>query len=223
MYLVAAAILMHLKILKLYCDVVHRHSFSGAAEENDLTQSAASQRVQQLEERLGLQLIDRTKRPWVVTPEGEAFYRGARSIVDQYLQLEDRVRSLREEVAGRVKLVSIYSAGLSHINRHIGEFLTRYPGANVQVQYQHPVQVYEMVELEVVELGIISYPKSSRVIESIPWRDEAMVVVCAPQHEFAGREFLRRNNCTERNGSASIVVQGFVKRSGNFSVSTRRG
>jgi DNA-binding transcriptional LysR family regulator len=182
---------MHLKILKLYCDVVRQHSFSGAAEENGLTQSAASQRVQQLEERLGLPLIDRSKRPWVVTAEGEAFYRGACSIVDQYLQLEDRVRSLREEVAGRVKLVSIYSAGLSHINRHIGDFLTRYPQANVQVQYQHPGQVYELVEQESVELGIVSYPKSSRTIESIPWREEAMAVVCAPQHEFSGREYLR--------------------------------
>ena len=105
---------MHLKILKLFCDVVRLHSFSGAAAENGLTQSAASQRVHQLEERLDVQLIDRSKRPWVLTPEGELFYRGARTIVDQYLQLEDRVRSLRQEVTGRVKLASIYSAGTGH-------------------------------------------------------------------------------------------------------------
>jgi DNA-binding transcriptional LysR family regulator len=190
---------MHLKILKLFCDVVRQHSFSGAAAENELTQSAASQRVHQLEARLGVQLIDRSKRPWVLTPEGELFYRGARTIVDQYLQLEDRVRSLREEVTGRVKIASIYSAGLSHMNQHLKAFLSRYPRANVQVQYQHPNQVYELVEQAVVELGIISYPKSSRSIESISWRDEEMVVVCAPRHAFADRQQLQASQLDGAN------------------------
>jgi len=64
---------MHLKSLKVFCDVVSRRSFSRAADENGISQSGASQVVHQLEERLGVRLIDRSKRPFVLTPEGQTF------------------------------------------------------------------------------------------------------------------------------------------------------
>ena len=53
---------MHVETLRLYCDVVRLRSFSRGAEHNFVTQSAASQAVQQLEGQLGVSLIDRTKR-----------------------------------------------------------------------------------------------------------------------------------------------------------------
>jgi DNA-binding transcriptional LysR family regulator len=59
---------MHLKSLKVFCDVVGRRSFSRAASENGISQSGASQIVNALEEHLRVKLIDRTKRPFVLTP-----------------------------------------------------------------------------------------------------------------------------------------------------------
>ena len=75
-------------------------SFSRAAELNGVSQSNASQVVHQLEERLGVQLIDRSKRPFVLTPEGQRFHEGARVIVQRYDDLEREVRSLHEAVVG---------------------------------------------------------------------------------------------------------------------------
>ena len=66
---------MHLKSLKVFCDVVGRRSFSRAAAENGISQSGASQIVNALEEHLGVKLIDRTKRPFVLTPEGRGLLR----------------------------------------------------------------------------------------------------------------------------------------------------
>ena len=57
---------MHIETLRLFCDVVRLRSFSRGAEQNFVSQSAASQAVQQLETHLGVALIDRTKRPFVV-------------------------------------------------------------------------------------------------------------------------------------------------------------
>ena len=94
---------MHLKSLKVFCDVVGRRSFSRAASENGISQSGASQIVNALEEQLGVQLIDRTKRPFVLTPEGEAYYEGCRKLVQRYFALEEEVRTLHDEVAGRVQ------------------------------------------------------------------------------------------------------------------------
>jgi DNA-binding transcriptional LysR family regulator len=72
---------MHVKSLKLFCDVVGRRSFSRGARENGVSQSAASQIVHQLEDNLGVKLIDRSKRPFVLTAEGEVYYDGCRKLV----------------------------------------------------------------------------------------------------------------------------------------------
>ncbi len=179
---------MHLKSLKIFCDVVCRRSFSRAAAENGISQSGASQTVNTLEEHLGVKLIDRTKRPFVLTPEGEAYYDGCRKLVQRYFALEEEVRTLHEEVAGRVSVASIYSIGLSHMNRFVQRFLQAYPKANVRVQYQHPRRVYELVETNQVDLGLVSYPRSNRTIKATVWRQEPMALVCAPNHKLATRD-----------------------------------
>jgi DNA-binding transcriptional LysR family regulator len=179
---------MHLKSLKVFCDVVGRRSFSRAAAENDISQSGASQIVNGLEEHLGVQLIDRTKRPFVLTPEGEVYYEGCRKLVQRYFALEEEVKTLHEEVAGRVSVASIYSIGLSHMNRLVQRFLQAFPKANVRVQYQHPDRVYELVESDQVDMGLVSFPRSSRTIKASVWREEPMVLVCAPGHRLASRE-----------------------------------
>lgn len=178
---------VQLKALKVFCDVVRQRSFSRAADENGISQSGASQLVQQLEEGLGVKLLDRSKRPFMLTPEGEVYYEGCREVVERYFAVEDRVRRLHEEVAGRIRVASIYSVGLHHMNRSLQEFLSQHPKANVRLEYLHPDRVYQAVEEDVADLGLISYPKSSRSIEALAWREEPMVLVCAPGHPLAGR------------------------------------
>ena len=173
---------MHVKSLKVFCDVAGRQSFSRAADENGISQSGASQMVQHLEERLGVTLIDRSKRPLVLTPEGEVFYRGCRKLVRGYSALEDEVRTLHEDVEGLVRVACIYSVGLSHMNHYVQDFQDRHPKANVRVEYEHPDKVYELVEHDQVDLGLVSYPQSSRSVRATAWRDEPMVLVCAPGH-----------------------------------------
>jgi DNA-binding transcriptional LysR family regulator len=185
---------MQLKSLKVFCDVVGWRSFSRAADENGISQSGASQVVHQLEQRLGVKLIDRSKRPFVLTPEGETYYEGCRKLVQRYDALEDQVRTLHEEVAGRVRVVSIYSVGLHLMNRYLQQFLSQYPKANVRLEYQHPHRVYEAVEKDQADLGLLSYPRASRTIEAIGWREEPMLLVCSPHHRLAARKTIELND-----------------------------
>src|SRR6516162_1039547 len=100
---------MQLESLKIFCDVVRWASFSRGAAENGISQSSASQAVHQLEARLGAKLIDRSKRPLVLTPQGKVYYEGCKELVGRYLELEDRVMSLldHEKVSGTVGVASI--------------------------------------------------------------------------------------------------------------------
>jgi len=178
---------MQLKSLKVFCDVVGRRSFSRAASENCISQSAASQIVHHLEEHLGVKLIDRSKRPFVLTPEGHMYYESCRKLVQRFYALEDEVRSFHQEIAGRVSVASIYSVGLSHLSRFIQDFLRRHPKGNVHLQYQHPDRVYELVRDDRVDLGLVSFPRESRPIHVTQWRQEPMVFVCSPDHAFGSR------------------------------------
>ena len=178
---------VNLKSLKVFCDIVARRSFSRAAEDNGISQSGASQVVSQLEGRLGVQLIERTKRPLVPTREGQVFYDGCRKLIARYEALEDEVRTLHDDVAGRVRVAAIYSVGLHHMSRYVQEFMTRHPKANVRLEYLHPERVLELVEQGQADIGIVSYPRSTRAIEAEPWREEPLVLACAPTSPFADR------------------------------------
>ncbi len=178
---------MQVKSLKVFCDVVGRRSFSRGAAENGMSQSGASQMVHHLEEHLGVRLIDRSKRPFVLTREGEVFYEGCRKLVEQYFALEDNVRAMHQDMEGLVRVASIYSVGLSHIDRFRRAFLQRYPQAKVHLEYHHPDRVYELVEADQADLGLVSYPQKTRTIDVCLWREEPLVVACAPDHPLASR------------------------------------
>ena len=178
---------MHLRFLKTFCDIVDLGSFSRAAKANGVSQSNASQIVHHLEEHLGVQLIDRSKRPFLVTPEGKRFHEGARVIVQRYDDLEREVRSLHEATAARLTIASIYSVGLAHMSGLLRQFLGVHPRADVRFEYLHPHRVYEVVDQGQADLGLVSYPEESASLAAFPWRSEPLVLVCYPQHPLAKR------------------------------------
>lgn len=176
---------MNIETLRIYCSVVRSQSFSRGAAMNNVSQSAASQAVHQLERHFGVQLIDRTKRPFVLTPEGEACYEGLRDVLQQFDSLEARVLSLRQEIAGSVRVGAIYSIGLHDMSRRMQEFMSRFPKAKVRLEFLGPTRVYEAVLDEEADIGIVSYPQAGRGLTVIPLRSEAMVLVCHPDHHLA--------------------------------------
>ena len=179
---------MHFKTLKIFCDIVRRRSFSRAADDNGISQSSASQMVHQLEEQLEVRLLDRSKRPFVLTTAGERYYDGCRKLVKQYALLEEETRSLHDNSVGRLLVASIYSVGLAHMSAFMRRFSAEYPSAQVRLDYLHPDQVYAAVEQGEVDLGLVSYPEESRTLSAIAWRTELLVLVCYPEHPLAGRD-----------------------------------
>jgi DNA-binding transcriptional LysR family regulator len=153
-----------------------------------MTQSAASQSVQHLEEFLGVKLIDRTKRPFILTAEGQKFFDGLGGVIRQFDALVDEVRvgqGASAPVTGQVMVASIYSMGLSYLPTLQEEFHKQYPSASMNYHLAHPHEVYRMVEQGTVDFGMVSYPENTHTIQSISWRDEPMVLVASPRHRLA--------------------------------------
>src|SRR2546429_7875459 len=102
---------MNLDTLSLYCDVIRSGSFSLGAASHRISQSAASQAVRQLEEEVGAQLIDRTKRPFMVTPEGKKFFEACLSLLENFEKAKADITSQRTLVSGAVRVAGIFFVG----------------------------------------------------------------------------------------------------------------
>jgi len=152
-----------------------------------VSQSAATQHVQEVERRLGVTLLDRSRRPLELTPAGRIYNEFCRDVLRRE---EDFCRALEEvkgDVDGAVRVASIYSTGLSEMSRLQEEFSRRFPAAALQVEYMRPDKIYEAVRNDAADLGLVSYPESSRDIAALPWRAEEMQVAVPPSHPFATR------------------------------------
>ncbi len=178
---------MNLETLRLYGDIVRLRSFSRGAAANQVSQSAASQAIEKLEAELGVQLIDRTRRPFAVTPEGRAYHEACRTLLQGYDKTVADLAARRGHVSGEVRVAAIYSVGLHDMSRHVQRFMALHPHAKVRLDYLHPHKVVEAVVEDDADLGVLSYPAANRTLAVIPLRSEPMVFVCPPGHRLARR------------------------------------
>jgi DNA-binding transcriptional LysR family regulator len=181
---------VNLDSLKLYCDVVRLRSFSRGAAANSVSQSAASQSIQQLEAELDLVLLDRSRRPLVPTEEGRSFYEACRALLQGFDKARADLAVAKQRVEGTVRVAAIYSVGLHDMSRHMQPFMSAHPHARVLLECLHPHKVVEAVLNDEADLGILSYPAATRALEVLPLRSEAMVLVAHPAHRLARRRSL---------------------------------
>lgn len=177
--------------LRLIRDVAHYQSVSKAAKLSDLSQSAASQALQEVERELGVAIFDRTRRPLAVTAAGKICLDYCKDMLRRHEVLQAELASIRKQVDGTVSIAAIYSVGLSEMSRIEERFAQRFPDAELAVQYLRPERVWEAVVRDEADLGLMSYAESSRDVVALPWRDEEMVVVVSPDHPLARQNSAR--------------------------------
>ncbi|HEV8532219.1 MAG TPA: LysR family transcriptional regulator [Methylomirabilota bacterium] len=182
---------MNLDALKLYCDVVRLRSFSRGAAANGISQSAASQAIQQLEGELDVPLLDRSRRPLVATKAGRVFFDACRGLLQGFARARSELLASKEMVDGTVRVAAIYSVGLHDMSRHMQPFMSAHPHARVLLECLHPHKVVEAVLNDEADLGVLSYPTASRTLAVMPLRSEPMVLVTHPSHRLAKRRLVQ--------------------------------
>ncbi len=188
---------MNIGVLKLYSDIVQLRSFSLGASANQISQSAASQAIQQLEGEMGVRLLDRSKRPFMLTPEGQRFYDGCQDLLAAYDRLRASLAPQRTHVSGIARVAAIYSVGIHIMSDQVRRFMALHPHAKVLLEYLHPHKVVEAVLSDEADLGILAYPPRNRSLVVIPWRTETMVFVCHPSHQLARRRVIEPSELNE--------------------------
>ena len=181
----AFALAMHLETLKVFCDVVETRSFSVAASQNFVTQSAVSQQIRTLEERYGRRLLERTRGNVQLTPAGEVLYQVSKEIVQRYQDMEARLQVIAQRVAGTVRVATVHSIGLYELSAQIKRYLTAYPQVHLHLEYSRSSKIYEDALRGQIDLGVVAYPSRRPQITVLPFREDRLVLACPPNHPLA--------------------------------------
>src|SRR3954470_18494291 len=176
---------MQIESLKVFCDLAETESFTKAAQINNVTQSAVSQQISSLERVFKSLLIERSKKKFRLTREGQVLYDYSKQIIQTYDLLYSKLQEIKDIISGTIRVATIYSIGLHDLPPYLKKFLKAYPTVNVHVEYRRSNQVYEDVLGNVVDLGLVAYPVRDAKLEIVPLRKDKLVLICHPQHPFA--------------------------------------
>jgi len=176
---------MQIESLKVFCHLAETESFTKAAQINNVTQSAVSQQISSLERVFKSLLIERSKKKFRLTREGQVLYDYSKQIIQTYDLLYSKLQEIKDIISGTIRVATIYSIGLHDLPPYLKKFLKAYPTVNVHVEYRRSNQVYEDVLGNVVDLGLVAYPVRDSKLEIVPLRKDKLVLICYPQHPFA--------------------------------------
>ena len=124
---------MQIESLKVFCDLAETKSFTKTARINGVTQSAISQQISSLEKQFQAVLIERSKKRFALTREGQVLYDGSKQIMQTYDSMRHRVQEINNIVSGTIRLVTIYSIGLHELPPYLTEFMRKHPTVKVAV------------------------------------------------------------------------------------------
>ena len=192
---------MQIESLKVFCDLAETESFTKAAQINQVTQSAVSQQISSLERQFKSLLIERSKKKFRLTREGQVLYEYSKQIIQTFEALHSRLQEIKDIISGTIRVATIYSIGLHDLPPYIKKFLKAYPTVHVHVEYRRANQVYEDVLGNVVDVGLVAFPSKDNKLEIVPLRRDNMVLICHPQHPLAKFKTVKLN---------AIVGQKFI-------------
>jgi DNA-binding transcriptional LysR family regulator len=119
--------------MRIFCQVMDSGSFTAAADQLGLSKQFVSRRLMQLEERLGVRLLNRSTRRLDVTPLGQSYYESALRLLGEVEQVEQGIAGQTVEPRGTIRLSAPLSFAMAHLGDLLPAFLQRYRGVSVEV------------------------------------------------------------------------------------------
>lgn len=176
--------------LRCFLTLVDVGQFTVAAEQCHMTQSALSQMISRLEERVGVLLFDRDSRSVTLTSEGRRLAETARRITSDLDRAIADLRDIATLQAGHVSLAVVPSLALVWLPKVLREFHQKHPGVRLQLHDLSSVQCLGMVRQGLVDFAVNSQPGTQHEIDAELLFEEALYVVCPPDHPLASKKLV---------------------------------
>ena len=171
--------------MRTFVTVAEEGSFNIAAEKLSRTQPAITLAVKQLEEFIGLKLLERTTRQVSTTAEGENFIPIAQRLVRDFDAAIYDLRATAERRSGHVSMAIVPSVATNLLPNIIKAFAEQYPGIHLHLDDDSSQGVQRRVERNEVDFGIGSLWKPNKLLEFKPLFADKLELICHIDHELA--------------------------------------
>ncbi|WP_330256122.1 LysR family transcriptional regulator [Nocardia sp. NBC_00565] len=179
---------LNLDQLHAFTEVIEHGSFSAAAESIGITQPAVSLRINQLEQRLGVLLLERVGKRVVPTAAGSELLEHAARIEGAVVAAVESLAAYTEGTTGRVRLGTGETACVYLLPPILRDLRRRFPSLELVVHTGNTDRLLQSLEENRIDLGFITMPAPGRAFEVTPvLEDEFVVVAAADDHGLPAR------------------------------------
>ncbi len=191
-----------LRQLDLFAAVARTHSLTRAAAEVHLTQPAVSMQLKQLEEAVGLPLLEPAGRGVQLTEAGREFAENVEEVLERVQHLEELAARWRGARSGRVRL-GVVSTAKYFVPRLLAQFLRAHPGVDFRMTIHNREQILEELRANTLDFVIMGRPPEGIDCVSRPFAPNLLGIVAAPEHPLSRRRGL---------GLAELADEAFIVR-----------
>jgi DNA-binding transcriptional LysR family regulator len=187
-----------LRQLRAFLAVARRGSFTRAAEDVGLSQSAVSLSVRQLENELGLKLLDRTTRQVQLTTIGSTLVATGSRLIDELDATLRELRDIGEQHRGRVVMACVPAVARSLMPKCVVYCASKWPSISLSIDDSAASEVIRKVARGEAEFGIASGEIVSTELLVQPLMDDPFRLVCRRDDALAAKDSVRWTQLTGR-------------------------
>ncbi|HZV55979.1 MAG TPA: LysR substrate-binding domain-containing protein [Rhodocyclaceae bacterium] len=185
-----------LRQLQIFEAVARHLSYTRAAEELHLTQPAVFIQVKQLEDSVGLPLLDRLGKQLFLTDVGREVLATSRETVQAIERLEMRLADMQGLKKGKLRIAIVTTAKYL-IPRLLGEFCTRYPGIEASLTVTNREKLLARLTANDDDLVVLGTPPEHLDVVAMPIADNPLVVVARNDHPLVGKRKIKVKRIAE--------------------------
>jgi DNA-binding transcriptional LysR family regulator len=176
--------------LQAFTAVAAHGSVRRAAEALHLTQPALSMALAELERQLDVPLFDRERGRLHLSMRGRELLPLAQDVLERMQALQHRAASAPDTLTGELRLGASNTVGNYLVGDLLGDFIAAYPEVSVQLRVANTDAIVDDVLRHELDLGCVEGPVDHRQLETVPWREDALVVCARPDHPLTHRRRL---------------------------------
>lgn len=211
----------NLDLYRIFNVVSGNKSFSKAAQELYMTQSAVSQAIMKLEKELGIQLFYRTSKGIVLTNEGKLLYEYIHSALGMINAGEEKLLEINKLNTGTLRIAVGDTISRYFLLPYLEDFHARYPGIKLNILNGTTSEICDYIKSGKADVGICNLPIQDDILEIIPCKEVQDIFVCGDKFKKITEkpvsfEYLMKMPLIflERKSNSRIYVENYLKKRG---------
>jgi len=173
--------------LALFVRVAETRSITKAAEASHIALAAASRRITQLEDQLGVHLFYRTAKGVELTPAGHALLAHARQMLSHVDQMQADLSDYSKGVKGMVRVQANASALAQYLPADLATFAATHPAIKVSLEEERSGAIVEAVHSGATDIGIVMEGAEAPGLQLLEYRTDTLVAVVPKAHPLRAR------------------------------------